>query len=311
MATHVTSGRWKLGAGLALFTALMWGSAPVALKLLLGKMDLYTISWFRFTVSFFIIMAWVYRRHGLSVLPALKASAPWLVLAALGLSGNYLFFMLGLERMPPSAVVVIIQLAPMFLLFGGVIIFRERYSRRQFGGFLILVCGLLLFFNQRMDDVLSGAGNYPIGFVLVVLAAVTWAVYALTQKQLLEELPSEAIMMCVYLGGALFFTPMTTPGDISGVGVLEGALLVFVCLNTALAYGTFSESLDHLEASRVSTILSLVPLVTIVVTRLLDFIFPDFIVIEEMNGLSVLGALMVVFGSAINSFAGKRPGPVQ
>ncbi len=45
---HKSSGRWRLGLGLALTTAILWGFLPIGLVLLLDYMDAYTIVWYRF-----------------------------------------------------------------------------------------------------------------------------------------------------------------------------------------------------------------------------------------------------------------------
>ena len=51
---------------------------------------------------------------------------PILLAAAIGLCANYGLFLYGLDFIPPSTAVVVIQLAPLFMLFGGVLVFKER-----------------------------------------------------------------------------------------------------------------------------------------------------------------------------------------
>ncbi len=49
------TGRWRLGLSLALITSLLWGVMPIALKILLEGMDVYTISWYRFALSAVVV----------------------------------------------------------------------------------------------------------------------------------------------------------------------------------------------------------------------------------------------------------------
>ena len=42
------SGRWRLGFGLALLTAVLWGAVPLAMTPLLSSLDPVTVSWFRY-----------------------------------------------------------------------------------------------------------------------------------------------------------------------------------------------------------------------------------------------------------------------
>jgi len=87
------------------------------------------------------------------------------------------------------------------------------------------------------------------------------------------------------------------PADFSALGALNGrqwALLVFAGANTLVAYGAFAEALNHVEASRVSAVLTLTPLVTVSVVHLLPL--PG-VVVEPLSWLSLAGALLVVLGS--------------
>ena len=48
---HTTTGQWRVGFALALTAATLWGLLPIALKIVLGGMDPYTITWYRFATS--------------------------------------------------------------------------------------------------------------------------------------------------------------------------------------------------------------------------------------------------------------------
>ncbi len=304
MNIHTTTGRWKLGLFLSFITIIMWGVAPIAIKVILYDMDAATVAWYRFLLSAVIMGIWVNKKYGKPSVNAFKGSVLWLIIiASLSLSGNYAFFMLGLKYLPPSSTAVVIQLAPMFLLFGSLIIFKEKFSHLQSIGFIILVCGLILFFNRRFGEIIGGLNSYTMGIIFVILSALLWAIYALAQKQLLNTFPSETIMFIIYVISVLFFTPFARPYQLFNISVIQMLLLLFTGLNTILAYGCFSESLNHLEASRVSAILSITPLVTIVAMRIVALIFPSIIEPELLNTLSIIGAIMVVSGSMVSSLS--------
>ncbi|BAU05047.1 hypothetical protein FIS3754_09390 [Fischerella sp. NIES-3754] len=55
---------------------------------------------------------------------------------------------------------------------------------------------------------------YPDETVVIILAAVTWAVYALAQKKLLKSLSSSNIMLMIYGGCTLFFSVFAKPKTI-------------------------------------------------------------------------------------------------
>src|SRR3546814_19621134 len=86
--------------------------------------------------------------------------------------------------------------------------------------------------------------------LIVVLAAVVWAVYALVQKQLLLRLSSWLILLVIYAIASVLLWPMAHPTALLALDPLHGALLVYCALNTLGAYGCFAEALAHWEALR-------------------------------------------------------------
>lgn len=303
-----TSGRWKLGLALTLVTALMWGVLPIALKILLDSLDAATLTWSRFVAAALLLGAFLAWRRRLPDPARLGRNGMVLVaVCALGLVGNYLLYVVGLERVTPATSQMVIQLAPVFLLLGGLILFREPFARVQWWGFALLGFGLLLFFNDRYGDLAEGKGRYYMGVLLTVLAAVAWAAYALAQKRLLRRLASEQILVLVYALSALMLTPVTRPSLLATLGTLQYILLALACLNTIIAYGAFAEALAHWEASRVSAVLSITPLLTLIASWLTDQWFPGLIVPDRVNHLSLLGAGLVVVGSAVTALGRGRP----
>ena len=85
---------------------------------------------------------------------------------------------------------------------------------------------------------------------MIVVAAFLWAIYALAQKQLLLKFSSQQIMFIVYAFGSLVFLPGVDFDAIFQLSGFQLGLLLFCCLNTLLAYGSFAEALEHWEASR-------------------------------------------------------------
>lgn len=304
MIKHTTSGRWQFGIFLSLITVFLWGVTPIAIKVILEDMGPYTIAWYRFLLSALLMSMWIFQKQGIPNLTIFRGSVIWLtLLATLGLCANFAFFMIGLNYLPPSTAAVVIQLAPMFLLFGSVFVFKEKFNIFQFLGFLVLVIGLTLFFNMKIDYLLSGFSTYSLGILLIIFAAILWAVYALSQKQLLNSFPSATILLFIYIGCFLIFTPFAKPVEIIQLSFIKLLLLIFTGVNTIVAYGCFSEALNHLEASRVSMIMAIIPIITIGSMKIMSFIFPGLIETEPLNFLSLIGASMVVSGSMTSSIS--------
>jgi drug/metabolite transporter (DMT)-like permease len=220
-----------------------------------------------------------------------------LAVVTLGLGGNYVLYILGLSYTSAGSAQVLIQLAPAMAMLGALVVFRERFSRVQWFGLFVLASGMVLFFHNRLGEVLGEAGDYSLGMFLIFLAAVAWAVYALAQKQLLSVMSSAAVLLVVYTGTTVLLLPAASPRSVLALGTLHFWLLVFSALNTLIAYGAFSEALAHWEASRVNAVLSLTPIATLLMIRIGSALWPEVVASEPINALSGVGATLVVAGS--------------
>jgi drug/metabolite transporter (DMT)-like permease len=302
---HQITGNSLLGLVLALTTAILWGVLPIALKILLDVLTANSITAIRFFTAALIVGLWLAVRGKLPVLMLLRniTISKLMLIAIIGLLSNYILYLTGLNYLSAETGQVVIQLAPFLMMLGGVVIFKERLLLWQKIGALTLICGLLLFFNQRLVQLVLQASTESLGVLLVIAAGITWAAYALAQKQLLVHYSSKQIMYLLYVAGAIAFLPVSEFAPLLSMSALHWALLVFCCLNTVIAYGAFAEALHHWEASKVSAILAVTPLFTILFANIIATLFPAFLTAQQLNVWSWLGATLVVAGSAITALA--------
>ncbi|AYC33593.1 DMT family transporter [Pseudomonas cavernae] len=299
---HISSGRWLYGLLLALITAVLWGMLPIQLKEVLPAMDPITVTWYRLLVAGSILLGYLAASRRLPSFRALGRKGRWLLLVAIaGLTGNYVLYLLGLELLSAGTTQLVIQMAPVLFLVSSLFVFRERFSLGQGAGLLLLLLGFGLFFNQRLDELLSSLTAYTTGVLIVLLAAFVWTFYGLAQKQLLTVWNSVQVMMVIYLACAAVLTPWAQPQQVLVLSPLQGWLLLACCLNTLVAYGAFAEALAHWEASRVSATLAITPLVTFASVALAASLWPEHVQPEQVNGLAYAGALLVVLGSALTA----------
>ena len=306
----MVSGRWKFGLLLALTTAILWGVLPIALKGVMETLDPITTTFFRFALAALLLTPYILlrKRHssGLSLFSRLQS--PRLFFQVLGtgllLATNYALYINGLARTTAEAAQLVIQAAPMLLLLSGVLLFGERLSKRQWLGFFGFVTGLGLFFYPRFYDVFVAVNAYGIGIMLVFLAALVWTAYAIMQKFLLQQLSSQETMVIFYWIGTLAFLPFSDFTMLPQLSNLQWALLAFCGVNTLIAYGSFAEAMAHIEASKVSAILALTPLITVTTVHLIPI--PG-LVLEPITVLTLCGAALVVSGSMLTSLSKPNP----
>jgi len=220
-----------------------------------------------------------------------------LAVAIVFLCANYLLYVVGLARTNAGTAQVVIQLAPLLLAVGGVWVYGERLGAPQLLGFASMLLGFVLFSYEQISHLVGALDRYYTGLAAIVTAAIAWAIYGLAQKQLLERMRSPEVLLCLYVGGAVLFAPLAEPLRILRLTPIELGALVFAIANMLIAYGTFAEALVHLEASRVSALLAIVPLSTLAAIWVARLVVPSLVAPEPLTPLAVAGAALVVAGS--------------
>jgi drug/metabolite transporter (DMT)-like permease len=304
---HRTSGRAGLGFLLAGTTMVLWAALPIALSGVLVALDPFTITWARFVVSAATLFAFLAARGNLPTLRGIGAQRGGLLATAtLFLAVNYAAYLVGLDWSSAADAQVLIQLGPILLSVGGILVFRESFTRAQWMGLAVLVSGVGVFVVVRLGDALLRIEALPAGMAMIVFAAIVWAVYGLAQKQLLHTTSSVHVLFFVYVGCALVFTPFAAPHTLSEIDGTRAAILAFCALNTVVGYGAFAESLALWEASRVGAVLALTPIGTLALAASIDALAPAWEVGQTLSVGGWLGALLVVAGSLAVSLGAER-----
>lgn len=304
---HRVTGRWRLGLALALTTSVCWGVLPIALKVLLQRMDAYTITWYRVAAASLVLGVILAARRGLPSRGQVAKATWWpLLVALIGLAGNWVLYVAAVDHTTPAISQTVVQLSPLFLLLGGLAFYKEPFSRSQWFGLGILVGGLVLFFNRRLPELLHVSGGLGLGVVMLVAASLLWATYALVQKSLLKRLSSPQILWLLYVGGVILILPFASLGQLRGLDGLQTGLLAFCCANTLIGYGAFAEALEHWEVSRVSAVIALAPLFTLVGGRVVAHVSPGLLEPERLAPPTLAGAALVVAGSMLSAFGLSR-----
>jgi len=297
----------RLAFALALLAALLWGLLPLALWLLTPVLDAVTITWCRFLFAAVIVGALLGRSGSLPRPWRLAAPHRLLLLVAIvGVTINYVLFVVGVRITSPAIAQVVGQLANLFLLFGGIAVFGERFNRRQWIGFAILLAGLVLFFNRRLPLLFGVRAHEGFGVLLLLVGSLTWACYGLAQKRLLRELSSPQALWLLYVGSALLLTPLVHPARLQSLSHAQAWALLFCCFNTLIAYGAYAEAMKLGEVARVSATVTISPLFTLLGGTLAASWLPAYAATEAPGSLAVLGACAVVAGSALCALGSDR-----
>ena len=279
-----------IGILLALTTAICWGALPIAMKQVLEVMEPPTIVFYRF------LMASI----GLGAILAVKKRLP-----PLRVFRNFILFSSSLQYLSPTASQVIGQLSPVGMMVASVFILKEKMRSTQVVGALMLLSGLVMFFNTSLVEIFTKLTDYTWGVIFGVGAATVWVSYGVAQKVLLRRLASPQILFLLYTLCTIALFPLAKPGVIAQLSHWQLACLIFCGLNTLVGYGALAEAMARWQAAQVSAIITLTPLFTLFFSDLLSLAWPDFFARPMLNLLGYLGAFVVVAG-AMYSAIGHR-----
>lgn len=300
--------RHRLALALALLAALFWGLLPLALQIVSTVLDSYTITWCRFLVAGLAVGAFLVHRgqipNPMRLAPGLRVLLP---IAVVGLTLNYTLFVVGVRLTSPATAQVVIQSANLFVLFAALGVYRERFTRMQWMGAVVLVAGLALFFNRRLGALFGAGSSLGLGVLLLLVGSLAWACYGLAQKRLLREWNSAQLLWLLYLGGALLLLPFAHLSDLRRLAGREWWALAFCCLNTLVAYGSYAEAIHLGEVTRVSATVAVSPLFTSLATVLAAGWLLPLPASEVPNLLTFLGVGAVVGGSALCALGAPAP----
>jgi len=294
----------------AISAAFIWGFLAISLKVTLDYVPALTIVWVRFLVAFMVLWTILFFRER-SALQVLKKPPVYAIIAAVALAGNYSGYIKGLELTSPINAQIIIQLAPLMLVLVGLVIYKEKMNRIQVLGVLIAITGFGLFYRDQFSQLLTSPDNYNYGVAWVVGAALAWVVFASLQKSLVQKFHAQGLNLVIYLVPVILMIPLVDFGAMADFSWPVWALLVFLGLNTLLAYGAIAEAFRFIPANKVGIIVTLNPIITITTMALLSTIGVGWIGAEHISVYGLIGAGLIVTGVIITIVVQRKPSNVK
>jgi len=198
---------------------------------------------------------------------------PWRTLATLGFTGVALYFgfqNLGLARTSATEAGLISGSVPAVTAALSALVLRERLPIPRILGIAGSMAGVAVMILGSSP---SGGGSLA-GDLLMLVSAVAWAIYTLTNKEIGGKVPDGFLLVSTIAFGALFLAPAAV-FEVATAGFgpisLDGWLSVlFLGLGgSAAAFFCWNAALRRLDASEASTYINLVPLVTVLSAALM------------------------------------------
>lgn len=286
------------GLLLATLTSVLWGTVPVAGKVALGGMSAPLLSVLRLVAAGLLLVLLLGRTR----FRTLGTPSRLVTLAALGLGANYVFYMWGLEHAGAGTSQVLIQTAPLFLILLGILALGERPSAWEWGGMAGAGLGVFLVSWEEI----AGVSGSALGIGLVLASALAWAIYAVAHKRLGRDHASGGTMCWIFLLSALVVVPTVPFAPMRRADPVQVAAIVYLCLNTFVAYWCFAEALRHIRATTAAIIATLGPAITFGLLAVTNRMDQPYVPYEEITAVKIAGSVLVVAGVVLAVTTSRR-----
>jgi drug/metabolite transporter (DMT)-like permease len=267
----------------------MWGTTFPVTKVALREMQPFTLTLVRFLMACVALapLVWAERRRDKNK----KIAWRRLVLAGLFGGGLYLTAQnLGLVYATASKASLILASIPALTGLLAVVWLREKVQRARLIGIGASVLGVVVI--VVVDRAASWGGSL-LGDLILVGAAISWAVYSMLSKELEQEATPLVLTAATVGVGALFILPFAgyevwrLPVTLPSVGGWIAIVYLGLVASTAPIL-LWNYALHRMDASEAAVYINLVPVVSVVTAVLWLH--------ETVTPVQLLGGLLVLAG---------------
>ena len=181
----------------------------------------------------------------------------------------------------------------------GVVVYKEKLSFSQVMGFVIALSGFALFYYDQFTSGYQEVDNLYKGVLIIVVAAVCWVIYAAIQKHMGKTHSVQKLNMVVYLVPTLIFLPWVDYGGFVQLDLNAWLVMIFLGLNTLFAYGSLGEALKYAPANKVSIIITLNPIITLITMKILNTYEYEWLGTDTTSIIGYFGAFLVIIGAIL------------
>jgi drug/metabolite transporter (DMT)-like permease len=242
--------------------AMVWGGSVVAQKVALGPFSPVETSVFRGIGALIILIPlWRWKEGFISF-----SGKDWrnFFLLGLGVLGNHLFVLFGLQFIGAGAAGIIIGASPAITAFLSSLILKDVPLRVIWLGCLVSFLGVLSITGRGAVD---GAGSHPLfGGILVLSALVSWALYTIGCRKTMERFSPMTVTWTTLMVSLMFEIPLLAINHkvlVSGMETVPVsgwlALLYVMVFATALGQQAWLHGVKGVGPSRAGIFGNLIP----------------------------------------------------
>jgi drug/metabolite transporter (DMT)-like permease len=277
----------------ALISISLWGVSFVSTKAVLVKLDPFSIIVIRFGIGAFFLLSIIFIQRNRLVV-SFKYIPHLIVLGVFGVFVHQVLQATALLGINASSAGWLISFSPIFTVILSMLFLHERMTIKKAMGMMLAILGVLLVTTSRSGQ--SFEFHMNMGFILMLLSTLNWAVYSVLVKRLKIPYPPLVVTFYMSLIGLILTTPFLIRNkgweSLSLLNYTEWSHLLFLgVFVSGIAYWYWGKALEVLEASKVSMFLYLEPITTLIAAVLLLH--------EKVFFINVVGGLVIIFGVII------------
>jgi drug/metabolite transporter (DMT)-like permease len=293
---------------LLLIVAAIWGIAGPVIKFTLPDFPPMIFLTYRFFISSILMLpiVWVLKPK----FPRTKREIFMLTIAGLlGSSLNLSLLFFGFDNSNVLDASIIGNTAPIFVILGGVLLLKEKVTKKEILGIAITFIGTLIIVMSPIFDGGYREGSSLFGNLLIILANVAWVLYIVISKKELRH-KIDIFLMTTYMFFLGFLTSLPfaliqTKGIINLLLIVSTApvkahlgVWYMAVLSGSLAYFLYQEGQKKIEASEATLFAYLSPL----------FAAPlaVFWLKEKLTIPFILGTVIIIVGVFIAEYRKNR-----
>jgi len=234
---------------------------------------------------------------------------PALLLGLFGIVGYHYFFFQSLRYTEVANTAIINALSPVLTSLAAAVLIKERLSRGNYAGILVAFIGVLLLLSRGDSDTILSL-RFNKGDLLMLLSVVSWMVYALLIRTMLDRYSGFTLTFYATLFGVLMLlvlAPQEAPlGDIREISRTSLLAVVYMGIcGSGLGYLLYNLSIREIGPTRTSSfVYSVIPLIVAVLALL--FFQQPITPIMIVSMILILIGLRMMLAVNVGQSAGKE-----
>ncbi|KMQ09078.1 membrane protein [Bacillus cereus] len=289
-----------LGAICLSLAASIWGGMYVVSKYVLDFIPPLTLVWLRFIIAFvvlYMILKITEKKQKKTVTIRKK---DWLLFAWIGFIGYFISItcqFIGTKLSDAHTGSLVTSATPAFMVIFAAIILKEKLTARRMLSTIIATIGVIIVIGWDIE-----IGSYFIGTIILVGAAITWALLSIYVKIASAQFSSLVITTYAIFFSLFFITPFmvwefqSSPIEHMNLYVLLGVLYLGI-VSTAGAFFLWNKGLELMDASIGSLFFFFQP----IVGSLLGWLLLN----ETLSSNFFIGGILIICSVFITTFERK------